>query len=234
MELPQTWNRYSYVYNRPTFGTDPDGRCPPCIGAIVGGVVEGGFDLGKQLIAHNGDLSQVSIREVGANFVGGAVAGGLAVATGGTSLFASAAVGDVFAGTTANLVGGIITRATEGKNADEVLDLGDISEDAVAGFVGGGAGHVAAEFVHVPGEPFHNGRKSVGAIRRDNAKFAKYNQTLVNQITRATVSSSLAAHTTNGIIDTLSSSWNSIRPSWLSFLTFGCGCIPDVESTIHY
>jgi len=32
MELPQTWNKYSYEYNRPLYGTDPDGRCPPCIG----------------------------------------------------------------------------------------------------------------------------------------------------------------------------------------------------------
>ena len=28
MELPQTWNKYSYVYNRPTYSTDPDGHCP--------------------------------------------------------------------------------------------------------------------------------------------------------------------------------------------------------------
>jgi RHS repeat-associated protein len=49
LELPQTWNRYSYVYNRPTYSNDPDGRCPPCIGALVGGAIEGGFDLGKQL-----------------------------------------------------------------------------------------------------------------------------------------------------------------------------------------
>jgi RHS repeat-associated protein len=37
MELPQTWNKYSYEYNRPLYGTDPDGRCPPCVGAIIGG-----------------------------------------------------------------------------------------------------------------------------------------------------------------------------------------------------
>jgi RHS repeat-associated protein len=47
MELPQTWNKYSYEYNRPLYGTDPDGRCPPCIGAIVGGVVEGGSISGS-------------------------------------------------------------------------------------------------------------------------------------------------------------------------------------------
>ena len=39
LEIPQTWNRYSYVYNRPTYGTDPDGRCPPCVGALIGGGV---------------------------------------------------------------------------------------------------------------------------------------------------------------------------------------------------
>ena len=26
MELPQTWNKYSYEYNRPLYGTDPDSQ----------------------------------------------------------------------------------------------------------------------------------------------------------------------------------------------------------------
>ena len=39
VEDPQTWNRYSYVYNRPLILTDPDGRYPQCPAAvIVGGV----------------------------------------------------------------------------------------------------------------------------------------------------------------------------------------------------
>jgi RHS repeat-associated protein len=59
LELLQTWNRYSYVYNRPTFATDPDGRCPPCVGAIVGGIVEGGWNLGSQLYKNGGNLSDV-------------------------------------------------------------------------------------------------------------------------------------------------------------------------------
>jgi RHS repeat-associated protein len=44
LELPQSWNKYSYELNRPTYGTDPDGRCPWCVGAVVGGVIEGGID----------------------------------------------------------------------------------------------------------------------------------------------------------------------------------------------
>ena len=114
LELPQTWNRYSYVYNRPTYSNDPDGRCPPCIGALVGGAIEGGFDLGKQLYNNGGSLSNVNWREVGADTLGGAVTGGLAVATGGTSLVANAVIGDVLAGATANVVGGIVTRTAEG------------------------------------------------------------------------------------------------------------------------
>jgi len=145
LELPQTWNRYSYVYNRPLFATDPDGRCPPCVGAIIGGVVEGGWNLGSQLYNNGGSLGDVNWRDVGANALGGAVTGAIAGATGGTSLLAEAAVG---AG--ANAAGGIVTRIAEGEGPDEAFDAGDIAGDAVSGFVGGAAGHLASEFVHPP------------------------------------------------------------------------------------
>lgn len=145
LELPQTWNRYSYVYNRPLFATDPDGKCPPCVGAIIGGVVEGGWNLGSQVFSNGGHVSDVNWKEVGANALGGAVAGALAGATGGGSLLAEAAVG---AGS--NVAGGIVTRVAEGEDADQAFGTGEIVSDAVSGFVGGGAGHVAAEFVHPP------------------------------------------------------------------------------------
>jgi len=113
MELPQTWNKYSYEYNRPLYGTDPDGRCPPCVGAVIGGVVQGGFDLGKQLYNNGGSLSKVSWGEVGANTAGGALTGALAGATGGASLVESAVVGDLAAGATSSIVGGAVTRSLD-------------------------------------------------------------------------------------------------------------------------
>jgi RHS repeat-associated protein len=212
LELPQTWNKYSYEYNRPLYGTDPDGRCPPCIGAIVGGVVEGGFDLGKQFINNGYSFKGTNWQEVGANALGGAVAGGLAVATGGASLVESAIVGDVAAGATSSMIGGVVTRAAEGDSADDVMSAGDISEDALSGFVGGGAGHIAADMVHVPEEPMrpdarHRARTSVYMARR-----AARNRALVSQAVRSGVVSSAASHGTNGAMGMINSIWN-----WLMF-----------------
>lgn len=137
LEIPQTWNRYSYVYNRPLYGTDPDGRCPPCVGAIIGGAVgglaEGGWNLGSQLISNGGHIDQVSWSQVGANAAGGVVAGAITGATGGLGIVADALVG---AG--ANVVGGAVTRTAEGEDTS----AGDIAGDALAGYAGGTLGHV--------------------------------------------------------------------------------------------
>ena len=107
---------------------------------MIGGVVEGGFDLGKQLYNNGGHLGNVSWGEVGANAVGGAIAGAVAVATGGASLVESAVVGDVAAGVTSNVVGNIATRALDPNNTDDILSAQDVSEDALAGLVGGVGG----------------------------------------------------------------------------------------------
>ena len=197
LELPLSWNKYSYVLNRPLFAKDPDGRCPWCIGAAVGALAEGGFDLGKQLYNNGGDFSSVNYREVQANAVGGAVAGALAVATGGTSLVESAIVGDIVAGGFGNTVGGIVTRAAEGDTKNEVFSGSEISQDAVAGFIGGGVGHLAGSVVHVPDEPIrpdlrHQARTSVYQVR-----LAARNRAIVSQTVRAGVASSIGGQGTH-------------------------------------
>jgi RHS repeat-associated protein len=197
MELPQTWNKYSYEYNRPLYGTDPNGRCPPCIGAIIGGVVQGGFDLGKQLYNNGGnlDLGKKGWEEVGANFVGGALTGALAGATGGASLVESAVVGDLAAGATSSIVGGIATRGLDPNTpSNDVLSAGAVSGDALAGFVGGAGRHIAGDFVHVPGEPTfsmsgRNGRVYNQAYRNGLRALATRDQALNNQAVRSSLGS---------------------------------------------
>jgi RHS repeat-associated protein len=197
LELPQSWNKYNYVLNRPTYGTDPDGRCPWCVGAIVGGVIEGGVDLYNQLSKPGASLSTINGKELGAHVLGGAVAGALAVATGGASLVESAVVGDIAAGGTANIVGGVVTRALDPTvRSDDVLSAGEISQDAVSGFVGGGVGHLAGDVVHLPDEPTRTGQRRLPA-RTPDGRFASYNGLVRQQVTRAGIAGGAVTHVTN-------------------------------------
>ena len=209
LELPQTWNRYSYVYNRPTFGTDPDGRCPICVGAIVGGVVEGGWNLGSQLYQNGGNLGAVAWGEVGANALGGAAAGALAVATGGTSLVSNALVGDIVAGVGSTVAGGVVTRTANGESAGEVFSPGEISTDAVAGFVGGAGGYVAADFIHIPEEPTLRRSRNNNVGRRARAKYnaagANRNSAMRLQAGVGVVAGSFPTHGTTGFLNNF---WN--------------------------
>jgi hypothetical protein len=141
-----------------------------------------------------------------------AVAGAIAGATGGTSLLASGVVGDLAAGTTSGIVGGIVTRGLDpNTSADDVLSASEISEDAVGGFVGGGVGHIAADSVHIPEDPSfrsngRNGRVNNQAYRQGLRDLrARNTGAFVNQGVRSGVSSSLSTHTSNGLFDWFSS-----------------------------
>jgi hypothetical protein len=205
LELPQSWNKYSYELNRPTYGTDPDGRCPWCVGAVVGGVIEGGVDAYNQLSAPGGSTANFNWGEFGAHVAGGAVSGALAVATGGASLVESAVVGDIAAGGVSNVVGGVVTRALDPTaKSDDVLSPGAVSEDALSGFVGGYAGHLAGDSIHLPDDPVNSGvvsaRRRLPA-RTPDGRFASYNKLARQQVTRAGASGGLFTHVANWFND---------------------------------
>jgi RHS repeat-associated protein len=198
LETPQTWNRYSYVYNRPLYGTDPDGRCPPCVGALIGGAVGGavgGFSEGLFSAVSQFKDGSIDWKKVGADAAGGAVSGaitgGIGGATGGLSLLADAGIG---AG--ANAIGGEVTRLIEGKDSS----ASDVLSDAVAGYAGGTMGHIASDFVHIPAEPkAPNNLKNYLKMKKYNANLLRRNVAKGVQTGVGTVTATPPGHALSGI-----------------------------------
>jgi hypothetical protein len=88
-----------------------------------------------------------------------------------------------------------------------VLSATEVSADALGGFVGGGAGHVASEFVHIPDDPSfnfngRNGRVNNQAYRQALRDLRAQNTSAyINQDIRSGLASSAATHTTNDLFD---------------------------------
>jgi RHS repeat-associated protein len=237
LELPQTWNRYAYVYDRPVNLTDPNGECPPCIGALIGGAIEGSVDLAVQLSNNGGHISQVSWKEVGANAAGGAVTGALAGSTGGLSLLGSAVAGDAFVSVSSGVIGGTVTHALEGSGTT----ASDVSGDVVSSLVGGTAGRVASDLVHVPEEPVLRRRASARAKQIYQAREAARAEAIVNQQIRAGLASSVVGHFTT--IVEQDATWQSVfTPGGISYDPFdlirlinkprlACTIIPSSDGT---
>jgi RHS repeat-associated protein len=71
---------YQYAWNNPVYYTDPDGRCPWCIGAIVGAAVDYGAQVAGNLAEGKGlgdALTDVDGTSILASAGAGAVGGGL-------------------------------------------------------------------------------------------------------------------------------------------------------------
>ena len=135
------------------------------------------------------------------------MAGALAGATGGGSLLAEAAVG---AGS--NVAAGIVTRVAEGEDADQAFGTGEIVSDAVSGFVGGGAGHVAAEFVHPPKGELGSRPKGRRKALKYDAELKSRNNAALRALGVSTVAGSPPAHFAQ-------SGWNSLT-QWAEQLFF--------------
>lgn len=123
---------YASFWNNPVLYDDPDGKCPNCLtagaGAIIGGVIGGGVELGRQLW-NNGKVT--SWRAVAGSTAQGIITGGAAGFTGGASLLTTTT-----AATGANIVGGQTNRYIQGQSTTP----NDIALDASLGAIGGMVG----------------------------------------------------------------------------------------------
>jgi RHS repeat-associated protein len=66
-------NLYTYVGENPINWNDPSGRCPWCVGALIGA----GLDIGLQLLTNGGNVNCINWWEVGASAAVGAFGGWL-------------------------------------------------------------------------------------------------------------------------------------------------------------
>ena len=149
VEDPQTWNRYSYVYNRPLTLTDPDGRCPQCPAAVLvggfGAVIAGGATAFGEWYK-TGDFSW---RDVGAAAGGGFVSGFAATATLGVSALAEAGLGTtVLVGAGSNVVGGVVERALDSPEANtDAFDPLAMGTDGFMGGAGSALGELTGQLI---------------------------------------------------------------------------------------
>ncbi|WNG15531.1 SpvB/TcaC N-terminal domain-containing protein [Cystobacter fuscus] len=126
---------YAYAGHNPQKYTDPNGRAlnlvAAAIGAVGGGIIGGGVELGRQL--WRGE--DVNWNRVGATAAGGAVAGGLAGLTAGGSLLAQGAMAGA-----ASAAGGTVTRTALGeKTTGTALAVDAAVGVATFGIVKGGS-----------------------------------------------------------------------------------------------
>ena len=126
VDSPQSWNRYSYVYNNPILHNDPTGHCPICATAVIGasiGAIVGA--IGYTAYAYqNGNFNSSTFWKV---------TGGLALAGAliGTGVGIAAGVGVAETTTAAVSAGGAANAACGGDAcASEIQDAGKALQNA--------------------------------------------------------------------------------------------------------
>ena len=245
LETPQTWNRYSYVYNQPLALTDPDGRCPQCLPAAVVGGIGGLVAAGAAAFYEARTTGTVNVRDLGAAFVGGAISSGLPVLTLGASLVPEAGFEAlVVVGAGSNVIGGEITRSLD--STGRPGDLGAMTTDALLGGAGGFIGNGVGLLIERDFSPLRPTISKFGtkAFSRANRAYAS-DLARLRKIAYA-AGTGVGTAISNAFYTTLSAfrppstqastsiPSTPILPSWQSFLTFGLWQVPFVTSTISY
>jgi RHS repeat-associated protein len=135
------FNLYAYVRNDPINNVDPDGRLLlPAM--ALGGAAGALLNAGVQLYRAGGDVSKISIPQVGIAFVAGALGGGAGVIANQAASTAGMVGANLAAGAAIGAVG---THASSVVDSGKAAGVLDVVNGAVAGAaLSGVAGAVAA------------------------------------------------------------------------------------------
>lgn len=180
-ERPFMFNRYAYAGNDPTNLTDPTGRCPWCLGAFVGAVLE----TGAQLIQNGGDISKLNGAKILAAGAAGATGVGLSrgiarigtaatsrivASNGGTKVAANVALntaGNAAAGAAISVGQNAANNAVDGQQL-----LEGAGDAATAGAIAGGLGTLGESGLNAVAKGSQNLANATGSIIVDSAGVA--------------------------------------------------------------
>ena len=135
---PQRWDRYAYARNNPLKYTDPDGRAINLVAGGIGAGIGGVAGFVGSAWAQHAQGGAFVLQNAWAAAAGGAVSGGLAGLTLGTSLAAQGGIGAVVAiGAGTNAVGGAVTRSLDSSEGTRPGDFKEVAIDLGVGAAGG-------------------------------------------------------------------------------------------------
>lgn len=145
------FNRYTYANNNPYKYVDPDGELGMLATGLIGGMVGGGLELGKQLYAGKGiNLGNMGIEAGKGALVGlgvGAVGGYMALATEGVVTSSIAKVGLEATGKVAGAMAGSLTGDAIGNALGQEVSPTDMNANMIGNMVAPGSGDLAASAV---------------------------------------------------------------------------------------
>jgi hypothetical protein len=182
---------YHFAYDNPIQYNDPDGQCPTCpaavLGGAVGGLVGGLIEIGSQLY-QQGEVNSWSA-VAGATLQGG-ITGAAAGFSGGASLFTATAVGGV-----ANGIGGAVSNTVQGKE----VTASSVAKDVAIGSASALGGKLIAK-VAEPTTLYRGVNEShakYSSAAKGNAIPNKGNATPLEHNTKSTLKSPYTSWTTN-------------------------------------
>ncbi len=129
---------YQFSGNNPSTFNDPNGKCPWCIGAIVGGVIDAGIQLAEVALTDK-KLSQFSFSSVLVSATAGAI--GVGIATKIDKAIKVAEIASTSLKTAIKIGAGAATDAATSAASQKIktgkVDGGEVLIDVVAGGVAG-------------------------------------------------------------------------------------------------